>query len=177
MSEDATLSHLEALREDTRDEVKRRIQQRDQYSMQLTVALGAVVIGAFSTKGTPRLFALAPLISIYFTALILYSYRIHDVLATYLRREIEPRFATLCGIPTEKEWETWYVGGGRKPGMRRLFFVIEMWAVIVLSLAYVWHKTWSEPRSLFTCALLVGTVTYIFLGAWTSLLVRKWRKD
>src|SRR4029077_12020902 len=87
MPEDNHLAHLESLREDARDEVKRRIQQRDQYSMQLTVALGAIAVGAFSAKGTHVLFLIAPLVSIYFTSLILFSYRIHDLLTTYLRDE------------------------------------------------------------------------------------------
>jgi hypothetical protein len=111
------LPHLEAIREDVRDEVKRRIQQRDQYSMQLTVALGAIAVGAFSSNGTPRLFILAPLVVIYFTGLILYSYRIHDMLMSYLQKEIEPEFQALTELPTAKEWETWYQAQGRKPGI------------------------------------------------------------
>jgi hypothetical protein len=115
MTDDNKFAHLEALREDVRDEIKRRIQQRDQYSMQLTVALGAIAVGAFSANGTTRLFVIAPLVSLYFTALILYSYGIHDMLANYLRRELEPEFKNLCNLPTDAEWESWYQATGRRP--------------------------------------------------------------
>jgi hypothetical protein len=171
MADENKLSHLEALRKDVRDEVKRRIQQRDQYSMQLTVALGAIAIGAFSVKGTPRFFVFVPMVSIYFTALILYSYRIHDMLASYLRSEIEPEFESLCNIPVRKEWETWY-GGRRRPGIRRWFFVVEMWVVSLLSLAFVWYKEWCAP-GWFKCTLILATVAYLVLALWTSFLLRK----
>jgi hypothetical protein len=42
------IKHLEALREDARDEIKRRIEQRDKYSIQLTIALAAIVAVSFS---------------------------------------------------------------------------------------------------------------------------------
>lgn len=178
MADDNTLDHLHVLREDVRDEVKRRIQQRDQYSMQLTVALGAIAIGASSAKGTHMFFAVAPLVSIYFTALILYSYRIHDLLATYLRQEIEPEFAALCNVPTPKEWETWYLNSGQRPGVRRWFFVIEMWIVTVLSLAYVWYawyKEWGDARVF--CLLVAANVVYFILGIWASFLPRGENKN
>jgi hypothetical protein len=41
-------AHLEKLRDDARDEIKRRIEQRDKCSIQLTIALGAIVAVAFS---------------------------------------------------------------------------------------------------------------------------------
>jgi hypothetical protein len=166
------LSHLDALRGDVRDEIKRRIQQRDQYSMQLTVALGAIAVGAFSTNGTHRLFLVAPLVAIYFTALILYSYRIHDLLARYLRDELEPELASESGISPAKEWETWYVKSGHRPGVRRWFFVLEMWLVTALSLSFVWYK-----ESRFSCALLLVTIAYFIIAALTSTLLRKEKKN
>jgi hypothetical protein len=175
MPEDHQLAHMESLREDARDEVKRRIQQRDQYSMQLTVALGAIAVGAFSAKGTHMLFLVAPLVSIYFTSLILFSYRIHDVLTTYLRDEIEPEFVALSKFPTAKEWETWYQNSGLKVGVRRAFFVVQMWMVTVISLGYVWYKECGETR--FRCVLIGAVVSYLVLGLWTSLLLRKVKKN
>ena len=173
--EAASLAHLEALRTDTRDEIKRRIQQRDQYSMQLTVALGATLVGSFSANGTYRLFMLAPLVAIYFTALILYSYRIHDVLAKYLREQIEPEFSKRCGVPTDMEWETWYKASRLMIGIRRSFFVWEMWIVNLLSLVFVWYKEWS--RGTTSCATLVvlgfATVLYVVLGLWTTSLLQR----
>ena len=172
MPDDPKLSHLESIREDVRDEVKRRIQQRDQYSMQLTVALGAIAVGAFSANGTPRLFILAPLVAIYFTALILYSYRIHDMLADYLRDEIEPKFEQLCGLPRSAEWETWYRARGRTPGVRRWFFVAEMWIVSVVTLGFLWHKEWSIS-GWFHTVLWCATGTYLVLSILAQFLLRK----
>jgi hypothetical protein len=172
MAENPKLSHLEAIRDDVRDEVKRRIQQRDQYSMQLTVALGAIAVGAFSASGTPRLFILAPLVAIYFTALILYSYRIHDSLASYLRTEIEPLFEDLTGLSKTVEWETWYQASGRVPGVRRWFFVAEMWTVTVVSLAFLLHREWSTP-GWFQITLRGATIAYSALSFLIPYLLRK----
>jgi hypothetical protein len=127
--------------------------------MQLTVALGAVVIGAYSARGTSRLFILAPLLAIYFTALILYSYRIHDMLAGYLREEIEPEFQELTELPATKEWEIWYRSEGRRPGVRRWFFVAEMWIVTVAGLGFLWHQEWSVPGQ-FQLILACATLAY-----------------
>jgi hypothetical protein len=68
------LLHLEALRSDVRDEIKRRIEQRDRYSIQLTLAMGAIVAFAFSKDGFRMALVAAPLVSIYFTVLVLYSH-------------------------------------------------------------------------------------------------------
>jgi len=93
-------AHLEKLRDDVRDEIKKRIEQRDKYSIQLTIALGAIVAFTFrsGSSGSSQALIAAPLVSIYFTVLILYSYRIHKILARYLREEIEPRLAELHEI-------------------------------------------------------------------------------
>jgi hypothetical protein len=172
VQEDRLLQHIETIREDVRDEVKRRIQQRDQYSMQLTVALGAIAVGAYSSNGTPRLFIIAPLVAIYFTALILYSYRIHDLLASYLREEIEPMFKDLTGLPTEKEWECWYHNAGRKPGIRRWFFAVEMITVTLAALCFLWQREWSIP-GLFHFVLVWSTFAYPVLVGLTLLLLPK----
>lgn len=173
--DDSKLRHIEAIREDVRDEVKRRIQQRDQYSMQLTVALGAIAVGAYSTNGTTRLFILAPLVTFYFTALILYSYRIHHMLANYLRNVIEPKFEDLTGFPKAAEWETWYQNQGIRPGVRRWFFVAEMCCVTGITLAFLWHKEWSTP-GWFHTSLTLATVGYLVLLPLTLLLLRTEKK-
>jgi len=142
--------------------------------MQLTVALGATVVGAFSANGTYRLFTLAPLVAIYFTALILFSYRIHDVLAKYLREQIEPEFEKACGVPKAMEWESWYKASDLKVGIRREFFVWEMWAVTLLSMAFVWYKDWSRGQG---CAIFIAlgfaTAIYLVLTLWVMSLLRR----
>lgn len=125
--------HLEKIRDDIRDEIKRRIDQRDKYSIQLTVVLSAIVGVSFSKPGFEKILLAAPLASIYFTVLILYSYRIHAVLAGYLREKIEPALAALAGTDPSIEWERYYLDHA-VPGIRRGFFLTALWVVTIVSL-------------------------------------------
>jgi hypothetical protein len=128
----AAIEHLEALRLDLRGEIKTRIEQRDKYSIQLTVALAAIVAlsasSGSSTLNLQRVLIAAPLVSIYFTTLILYSYRIHRVIAGFLRTQVEPNLAQLCGTPPEQEWETYYQRH-TVPGIRQTFFIAALWII------------------------------------------------
>ena len=120
---DRAIAHLEKLREDIRDEIKKRIEQRDKYSIQLTIALSAVIAIAFSkTKDENFVYSgiliVVPLISIYFNVLIMYSYTIHRTAARYLREKIEQELANLCGTPIDMEWENYYSEEAKKiPGI------------------------------------------------------------
>ncbi len=77
-----------------------------------------------------------PLVSIYFTVLILYSYRVHGVLADYLREQIEPLTAKAAGTAAEVEFEFWYKRRAT-PGIRRWFFIGTLWVLTILSMAYL----------------------------------------
>lgn len=160
MPDGNTIAHLEVIRQDIRDEIKRRIEQRDKFSIQLTFSLGAIVAVSFSTTGFGKVLIAAPLVSIYFTMLIIYSYRLHDLLAAYLREEIEPKLARLCGTSLEIEWETYYKDKKHeKPGMRRAFFLFALWVVCIGSLVYLWLAERDQPG--FKVVLIVVTVIYI----------------
>ena len=154
--EEKALGHFEALRQDTRDEVKKRIEQRDKYSIQLSIALAAILAVSFSTTGLRAVLIAAPLVSIYFTVLILYSYQVHHVLAKYLREEIEPELARLYGTPVDKEWEKYY-NKHAVPGIRRQFFLVALWVVSALSLVYLWF---AELNQLGFAVLGVATGVY-----------------
>ena len=173
MAQQNAIAHLEAIQHDKRDEIKRRIEQRDKYSIQLTIALGAIVAVAFSESGLGMVLIAAPLVSIYFTVLILYSYRVHDVLAGYLCKEIEPELARLCGTPPEKEWETYY-GTHEVVGIRRWFFLLALWGVCVLSLLYLWN-VWTADyyRNDFTVLLIVATLLYISSAVVITIIFRR----
>jgi len=149
------IEHLERLREEARDEIKRRIEQRDKYSIQLTIALGAIVGVAFSELRFERVLIVAPLISIYFTVLILYSYRIHGILALYLRSTIEPELAQLCDTELEWEWEHFYQKNA-VPGIRRRFLLVALWVVCITSLGYLWATECGVSE--FTVVLFVATL-------------------
>lgn len=130
------LSHLETLRADVRDEIKRRIEQRDKYSIQLTVSLAAILAVAFSKPDLARVLVAAPLLSIYFTVLILYSYRIHHVLVRYLRDVLEPELSAAAGCSVEFEIETYYAHHA-VPGIRRTFFIAALWVVSTTPMVFL----------------------------------------
>jgi hypothetical protein len=156
-SSPSRLSHLETLRADVRDEIKRRIDQRDKYSIQLTVALSALLAVAFSKPRLARVLIAAPLTSIYFTVLILYSYRIHHVLARYLRDMLEPELATAADSSVELEIETYY-SHHAVPGIRRAFFIASLWVVSTSSLLYLFVY---EASGSFSVVLSVLSVVYL----------------
>lgn len=163
--------HLEVLRQDARDETKRRIEQRDKYSIQLTIALAAIVAVSVSRLGFGKVLVVAPLVSIYFTVLILYSYRVHNVLASYLREKIEPELARRCGTPPEMEWETFYRTQA-VPGIRRGFFLVGLWGLTIGSLLYLWFTESAQPE--FALVLVVISVVYILsIAAITALFWKK----
>jgi len=166
------IAHLETIRQDVRDEIKRRIEQRDKYSIQLSIALGAIVAVAFSTTGLRMVLIAAPLVSIYFTVLILYSYRIHSVLAGYLRERIEPELAQRCGTPLDIELETYYYNQTKEmPGIRQGFFVVALWVTSVLSLVYLWCA--ELENDIGTPALIVATVLYIGADLYITFFYKK----
>ena len=183
---DSAIEHLEILRKDVRDEMKQRIKQRDRYSIQLTIALAALVGIAATATATAtqtdvtqisetsivsfahRVLLAAPLIAIYFTALVLYSYRIHKIIAGYLREEIEPELAQLCGTSEKKEWETYYLDhAGEVAGIRRSFFIISLWVVTVASPLYVgFAENW---QGRFILPLIILSAVYLLVTVWITV--------
>jgi len=154
------LVHIETLWHEARDEIKRRIEQRDKYSIQMTIALGALVVVSFSSASSPNLrlcIVAVPSVALYFTTLIIYSYRVHTVLTTYLRERIEPRLAEGYGIELDLELENYYKNR-EVPGIRRWFFLLTLWAATVLSLLYLWFQ--ADLRAELGAALFIMTVLY-----------------
>jgi FtsH-binding integral membrane protein len=175
------LDHLEVLRKDTRDEIKRRIEQRDKYSIQMTIALGALIAVSFSSTNSPdlRMVLIAvPLVSLYFTVLILYSYRVHKVLATYLKDKIEPKLAEGYSIDLGLEWENYYKDH-EVQGIRRWFFLVTLWAVTGLSLGYLWYirDSQTELNAVLTTMTYFYGAMVIFTTIWDfNILNLVWRK-
>lgn len=156
-SKDARLERLGSLWNEARCEIRQRIEQRDKYSIQLTVALAALVAVAFSKPELRRVLLAAPLASLYFTVLILYSYRVHDALARYARDVLEPRIAAAVGNDVKTEWENFYATL-HVPGIRRVFFVWALWVVLSLSMIYLFLTEGSDPA--FCRVLIVTTAVY-----------------
>jgi hypothetical protein len=170
------IAHLETLRADARDEIKKRIDQRDKYSIQMTIALSVVIGAAFSEQGLQRALIVAPLVAIYFSVLILYSYRVHGVLAKYLRDVLEPELARLCGTKLEFEWENFYLTQ-YVPGIRRKFFVTALWMVSALSMAYLGlYEMVARGKPvdrLFISILMAAGILYFVACMWITLSLGK----
>lgn len=181
------IAHLETIKNDIRDEIKRRIEQRDKYAAQLLVALGAILVLAISPlpidldkdgsapiPGRSGIAILgAPLVSLYYIALVLYSYRIHRICAKYLREEIEPELAELCGVSPGKEWETYYSQKAREvPGIREKFFIVVLMIVCFFPVLYLWLN--QIEHGLFWISLVIATALYVAIAVGiTYFYVRK----
>jgi hypothetical protein len=164
---DRQILHYQALREDVRTEIKTRIQQRDNFSTQFITALGAIVAVAFAKDGFEKVILIAPLIVIYYTMQIMYSYRVHDILARYLREEIEPTLTRLCKGNPEHEWERYYKKNA-KPGIRRKFFIYVMWMVSVGILAYYMNVTSIKNTTAFAAGII-----YLAAMIWVTFTFKR----
>jgi hypothetical protein len=91
--------------------------------------------------------------------LILYSYRIHAVLTTFLRENLEPELASVIGSAVDFELETYY-SKHAVAGIRKTFFLSALWVVTLTSLAYLYA---SETSRSFTYVL--GVFAVLYLGA------------
>ena len=69
--QDSTVEHLYATQKDVRDEIKRRIEQRDKFILQQVVSTALITGFALSEKGSPKLLLAVPFVWIYFTGLVL----------------------------------------------------------------------------------------------------------
>lgn len=167
------IEHLESLKDDIRDEIKRRIEQRDKYSLQLVISL-ATILAVFSVSNIGqtnidfrKVIIVAPLISIYFSVLILYSYRIHYILTKYLREKIEPKLAELHKISRDYEWENFYRIYS-VPGIRKIFFLLMPLLISAFSLLYLWLIYHSElwPWLIFITLVYSSFIIYILYEFW-----------
>jgi hypothetical protein len=155
---DGLQSHFEYINTDIRDEIKRRIDQRDKYSVQMTIVLSAVLAIAFSERGFQKALIAAPLASIYFTVLILYSYRVHGLLAKYLRERIEPQLAQITRSEVKLYWENYYKDNAI-PGIRKRFFMSALWVITLFTLLVLYATQWEDED--FQLVLVAVTVIYV----------------
>ena len=118
-------------REDARDEIKQRIAQRDNFAVQYTVIILALLTLALSNAGkavTICSLALIPIISLFYSFLLDSSYRVHERLVEYLNTEIEPKIEQI-GKSSIILWEhycknTRLLESDFQIGGRKMFFHI-----------------------------------------------------
>jgi len=116
------ITHLEVLRADARDEIKRRIAERGAFSGQLVLAVTSslAVAAAGGDRFIRVLLAVPPAVA-FFVLMILHSCRIHEAIVGYLRWDLEPRLSAASGTPLRLEWETYY-GARHLPGLHKGFY-------------------------------------------------------
>lgn len=177
--QNSQIQHYENIRDDVRGEIKQRIMQRDNFSVQFIVSLGTIIAVSF-VSGSDYRFALLflPLVSAYFSLQILYSYSLHDVLVKYLKKEIEPTLTRLLGIDERHEWEKYYAeqdkesGKKYKPGIRRNFFILSLWVTSILPTIYLFFHYYSKHISVFGINILYiiifSGIFYIFITAYIT---------
>ncbi|TFE24539.1 hypothetical protein [Cohnella luojiensis] len=153
--DDKKLSHYEKVREDVRNEIKLRMRQRDRFAIHLITMLTLLFAVAFAEESYNLILVAAPMLSVFYTLMILHSYRKHDLLARYLREVIEPELAMLCRIDPAREWQSYSYKMSRY-GSRRAFFLWVMWVVCTGLMAYLWFNAESAFQLTF----------YIFSGVY-----------
>lgn len=80
------LSRLEELWKESRDEIKQRITQRDNYFIRMSISFGIILAGSLKYEAVVFIM---PIVALYFTILTVHSYQIHVALSEYMRDELE----------------------------------------------------------------------------------------
>jgi hypothetical protein len=177
------INHFEALRQDARNEIIERIKERRSYSIQLGIALGAILFALKEQAFMPQLLFITPVVSFYFTLQILSSYRVHNLRSFYLCKYIEPNLKRLCKNdeatdPPVPEWEIFYRGldpvyrenwFARLEKKREYFYKILHTLIVLFSLVWLWGYLWlplgiapQQPNAtLYKVILIFLTIIYL----------------
>lgn len=105
--QDAELDVLLTVRDDTRNEIKQRISQRDNFAVQfiiITVSLLTIACSSRKSGVISLTLALLPVISLFYSLLIDSSYRVHARLVEYLNTVVEPKIEEKF-MPDMQLWE------------------------------------------------------------------------
>ncbi len=162
------ISHYEGVKQDIREEIKLRIRQRDKFAVQLVFLLTLIIVFALAEGGDSLALAATPLPSVFYTWMILHSYRKQEWLARYLREVVEPELTRLCQVDPTRELET-YRHAAKGPGTRKVFFLWAMWVINAGAMTYLWFQAESGFRPTFyaiagVCltAMVCATVNFAF---------------
>lgn len=145
MKEENRIEYLISLQADLRGEVKQRISQRDGFATQFLIACGTVITISFlDFPYAAFLIWLMPLVTIFYSLQILYSYIIHDNVTRFLRKHVEPELSRLLEIKQAHRhnyfWETRCsfdreLSNIKYPGIRKSFFEKIIFIVPIISAA------------------------------------------
>ena len=137
----ALLGHLESIQDDVRGEIKQRINQRDGFAIQYLVSVGAVITAVLSTNLDVSIYFLlvAPLLAIFYTTQILYSYSMTDKISNYIINKLDRPIEKILGTEEWESysWRTKQKTKTRTTGIRKDFFRGSMWVVTLICLSAV----------------------------------------
>lgn len=196
-NQDKYIEHLEKTRALVREELLQRMKQRDTYSIEMTVvigALGAIGIAISSDKRLEPILLLilivTPFLALYFTKLIMYSYRVSQVLGDYMKNYIEPQFinifqeyiqiAPINSVNNlenrslwllQSEWESYRDtrSDTMDRGVRKFFFLYSMLGIFFVdigaSFLYVHYKQANDVfyKLPLLCIIITLLVAYFFI--------------
>lgn len=175
--------------DDNRREIEQRITQRDNFSIQFIVTSGALLsLSLLEFEYAYFLILLWPLISLFFTVQIKYSYVIHNRIHYFLVNNIEPELAKIVGFSNDERinlcWETYCnrrseLKKAKTPGIREGFFdkacyVIPLISIIVFDLLLTASGNFEGNRIWFHIASIVYLVILILINI---ILLNKFKKE
>lgn len=182
------LEYLITTHESVRGEIQMRIGQRDSFAVQFLASGSATLaLGWMNFKFAPFLFFLLPLITLFFSVQILYSYTIHDRCHKFLTEEIEPAIANILQFKSYKRdrlmWECYCKDEAKRntiknPGIRKSFFekfslLVPLFASGLFLLVSLERNTFSEFPELNFVVAAIGFVLLQILNTTVILSFNK----
>jgi len=198
ISDSDKLSHYDKVRRDMREEVVKRISQRDRFGIECFIAIGTLTIAA--TQIGWALFA-APLISLYYSTQIFESYKLHEKITSYIALVVEENIDSLLKNRDPKvQWEEWQLFSDRLReeakenkenndltrknkcdvrGARKIFFKHTMFSMILMSCAgatalVLYQGAWPEGIHHYVLYGISVSLTGVFV-VWGELTWLKYK--
>ena len=180
------LDYLKATHLEVRNEIAMRIQQRDAYANQFIVSTGVVLgVGFIDFPYSSFLFFLLPILAIFYSIQIMYSYTIHDRCHRFLETEIEPKMAEVLEFSKGNEdrlfWERYCEYKSREmktktPGIRQGFFQASMFVVpLIASLLFVLLSAYRKVMA-FWQLMVIAVGVFVFFEAVSAFILLRFRR-
>lgn len=162
--------------DELRDELKMRIQQRDNLAIQFIVIVG-VLSGIAFTDYPYAYFTILiiPLMTLFFSIQIFSSYEVHDRLVKFIREHIEVELGHVLNVD-DKElynffWEQYckqdrIIHNVKMPGGRKVFFQMLLKIVPFLCSVSFFFKCYSNNEIDIKINAIISVVSFIIYLIW-----------
>ena len=171
---------------EVRSEIQSRINQRDTFAIQFIVGSGAIItIGFLDFQYSAYLFFLLPVIALFYSIQILYSYTIHDRCHKFLSTNIEPEIAKELSLNKNDEerlmWEEYCDAESKKiktksPGIRKSFFEIAIFVVPVIASSLFFLLASYRKLHEWWIILIIAVSICLLFELISFLVIRKFNK-